>query len=152
MANGLKRAHRGSLKSRRQETRAPVVRAVLRNSARIWNRDIRWKIRIFAAKRVTRPRPEAREPVQRRARGQEIFCGPVCVAFACQGMNERNLIRELGQMRKHVRNPLASLSALQEVVLRAREFAGRPLESRCRSVWQRLPVPLDQLGFVVPCL
>jgi hypothetical protein len=104
-------AHRRALKRRRQKTGPPVVGPVLRHATRIRNRDVRGQVLVLAPKRVRHPRAEARKTIEHEAGGEEILRRAVRVRLAGERVNEREVVRELGEMRNEITHPLASLAA-----------------------------------------
>ena len=150
MAHRLLGAERRPLKRGRQESGAPVVRTILRHAARIGNRDERGQVLVLAAERIADPRAEAGKTIEHEAGREEVFGRAVRVGLAGERMDERNVVGQLREMRDHVGNHLAGLAARAELVLRPGKISGRSLERHRRTAGQRLAVPLDQLGLVVP--
>ena len=152
VANGAFRAHRRALERGGEESGPPVVRPVLRHAARIGNGDVGWQVAALTAEGIGRPGPETGESIEDRAGREEILGGTVRVRLARQGMDEGDLVGQLGEVGNQVADPFSRCAALAERILRPREIPRRSLEGHRRTTRKRFIIPLDQLGFVVPSL
>ena len=65
-------------------------------------------------------------------------------------MYEGDIVRQSGEVRDQVADPLARLASLPERVLRLCQIACGSLECHGRPAGKRLVVPLDEFRFVVP--
>ena len=152
VAHGLRGAQRSSLEHRGKEAWAPVVGTCLWDASWVWYGHVSREVLVLTSEGVTNPGTDAREAVEDEPGGEEVLGGAVRVAFAGERVHEGDVIGEFGEVRDHLRDPLAGLSSLPEGVLRASEFAGGTLEGDWGAILERLSVHADEFGFVVPCL
>lgn len=143
VAHGFLRAEGRALKRSGQEAGAPVVRAGLRHAARVGNGDVGGQVLVLAAQCIRHPRAEAGKAIEREAGGEEVLGGAVRVGRAGERVDEGDFVRESGEVRNQVADPLAGPPVLAEGVLRAREISRRALERDGGTAGQRLVVPLD---------
>ena len=107
--HGFLGTERRRLERGRQESGAPVVRAILRHAARIGDGDEGGQILVLAAERVGDPRAEAGKTVQHEAGREKVLGGAVRVGLAGERMDERDVVGQLREMRDHVGDHLAGL-------------------------------------------
>ena len=150
MPHGSFRTHHRALEGGREESGPPVVRAVLRHTARIGNGDIGWQVAAHAAERVGGPGTKAGKTIQQRAGRKEILAGAMGVGFACEGMDEGDVVGQPGEVGNQVADPLAGIPMLAEPVLWPREISSGSLEGHRRTTGKRFAVPFDEFGFVIP--
>ena len=65
------------------------------------------------------------------------------VGLVGQRMNKGEVVHDSSEVRNHVGDHHATLTARPEFVLRTRQVSGRPLKCHRRTAFQRLTVALD---------
>ena len=141
-----------ALELRRQEAGPPVVAAGLWNPAWVEDRYERRQVLVFAAERVGDPRAEARKAVEDRSGGEEVLRRTMRVRAARERVHEGDLVGQAGEVRDHLRHPLARPAPRLERVLRPREIARRTLERHGRPSRERLVIPGHEFRLPVPRL
>ena len=135
----------------RQEAIGPVGRPLLRVAPRVGDRHVGRQVLVLGPQRVADPGADAGEPLEREARAHEHLAGPVSVRLRGQRVDEAHVIGAFGQVRQQVRKRLAALAPRPELPGAACEVAVLALErDQLLDPGHRLPVPLDQLGLVIP--
>ena len=142
-----------ALKDRRQIPAPPKALASRRIGVTGDQHHETRQIRVLRAKPVSDPRPHRRRAVAGRTGVKQHLCWRVIELIGVHRLHEREVIRQTGQRRIHVADPLAVLPVLLERVRRAQQF-GMPLDERQPPALDellraRLVVQLVQLRLVV---
>ena len=118
----------GALEHRGEERRRPLPGPHLWAAARIGDGDEGGQVAAFAPQGVGRPRPHARETVEREPGRHLVLGRPVGVAPGGHRVDEAHLVGQRAQVRQQLAGHRATLPARAELPLRADEVALLPLE------------------------
>ena len=146
------RAEERSLIRGRHVARAPVRRTADRSAPGVGNHDERRQTRAFGAQTVRDPRTGARESHADLSRLHLVVRLHVIVRAAEHGVNERDVVDMLPEVREHLRHQLSALSVPLELERARHQRPGITLpddDVAVNLVVERLPGVLDEAFLVV---